>query len=296
MTYRFILFFLGVSCPIVSVESQVANPSFMMYESSQGDARIFSNIYFHPGRETDVIFHTSFIDCMLAVNSQFNAGVRLRYRTVRRESNLNITDAFSYNHKLLDSAYHYQRHGLTGAELLFRHPLNIRNLDVTVQHALGFPIGNQLQNHIDEGFLDWDGLSVQSQFFSNLYFRRIWIFLDMGYRIDNLQRSLFEKSKPYYFEVSLPVGILPGVFLNRRHYFFILSQYIPSGRFSRNWYNGLLGTSMEIAHSFQIGTGYKLFVTRNFELELIFSGFLSNQSTAFTYNLGFRKYFNRSLY
>lgn len=286
------LFFL-IYC--IRTNAQNANPSAILYEKGQADFRIFSNIYYEFDEPQKYYFNTSFLDLMAGVSSKFNAGLRIRYRNVVRADDFQFTDAFRFKNQNLDSLSNYKRHGISGAEVLFRHKLGTNGTWI-MQHAIGIPMGNQLEQHFDRGFLDWDGLILYSQIFHNRNLGRFNYFLDIGFRIENIQSASFSTSKPHFTSFSFPISFLPGFFLNKQNYFYFLSQINPV--LSHSVYESNANSISEIQKTlhFQLGIGYKLFCFSNWELEFISSWYRIQNKNAITLNLGIRKYFNRIIY
>lgn len=275
--------------------AQNANPSAMLYDRSQSDFRVFCNVYLENSNQKNHLFNTSFFDFMAGISNDVNIGVRLRYRMVEKADSLSLKDAFGFRNYALDNMGNYARHGLTGAELLIRHRMS-KSGKWTAQHALGIPLGNQLEQHFDRGFLDWNGLGWYTQIFHNRTMKRFNFFYDIGIRIENISRSSFSNTKTHYTTYGIPVSFLPGIFLGKQNYLYLLTQINPV--LAHSVFETVSGNESDIIQSihFQLGMGYKLFCFRSWELELISSLYRIDDKKAITANLGLRRYFNRILY
>lgn len=292
---RFIVGIVLLSSSLV-LKSQNANPSFMVYEQGQADVRFFANTYLEkPLKGSDYLFNTLFADVMAGTSGRVNVGLRIRYRTVLRDDDLGPGDAWTFQNRELDSVGNYKRHGLSGAELLIRHKIFGKLRGLSMQHSLGFPAGNQLQQHLNRGFLDWDGLTWHSQLFLNYLRGRFQIFSDLGVRAENLQARMFDKNRSSYFSIGYPCSVLPGFLMGRQHYLYALMQILPGHSFQRYASNGPLTTNFNFQH--QWGIGYKFFFLKKWELELIGSLFNPDgDRPAYTMNLGVRRFWGRLLY
>ncbi len=281
---------------LYSLTGQNANPSFMVYDRGQSDVRFFTNTYLEkPESGPDYLFHTLFADVMAGTSGRVNVGLRMRYRTVLRGEGLGPADAWTFQNKDLDSVGNYKRHGLAGAEILIRHNLLGSLNCLSMQHSLGVPAGNQLQQHLNKGFLDWDGLTWHSQLFLNYIAGKFQLFSDLGIRFENIHRRILDKNKPAYFTISYPCSVLPGILPNPRHYFYALIQLIPGHSFQRNGSDRSLSPDFNFQH--QWGMGYKFFFGKRWELEAIGSLFNPDaDNRAYTLNLGIRHYWGRVLY
>ncbi|MBK7232597.1 MAG: hypothetical protein IPH93_10125 [Saprospiraceae bacterium] len=279
----------------IGANAQNANPSAILYEKGQADFRVFTNIYYEYNKQQKYCFNTTFLDFMAAVSGKFNAGLRIRYRNVVRLDDFQFTDAFRFEKQKLDSLANYKRHGLSGAEVLFRHKLGTNSAWI-MQHSIGIPMGNQLEQHFDRGFLDWDGIILYSQIFHNRNLGRFNYFLDFGIRIENIQSASFSTSKPHYTSFSVPISFLPGFFLTKQNYFYLLSQINPVLAHSVYESNAKSVSEIQNDLHIQLGIGYKLFCFSNWELEFISSWYKNQDKNAITLNLGVRRYFNRILY
>ncbi len=224
------------------------------------------------------------------LNSKINVGIRPRLRRTLRTNHPTFLDLISSS-TAYNSNNSYARTTITGCELILRHPMNIGNSKITLQHQVGIPMRSDNEGNVKKAYIDWNGLSLSSQLFYSYYRNSYQVFVDFGYRFDNITRSTIFGLKQFFTYASLPLTVLPGYSMSSRNHIYVLLQY------SARW--AIQNQAANYYDPFhQYGLGYKLFFLKNYEIEFIGTRFFTsdNEKKAYTFNLGLRKIFGRDLY
>jgi hypothetical protein len=266
-----------------------ANYSTTLYAKGKGDIRIFTNLYqekiCNPTDSRYYHFLSIIPEGIFAFHHKYNLGIRAKLRSVTLASKFNFFSTFAFKE---NSQPFYSNYDVSSISPFIRHGFDLFGKTATAQHSISIPILTRKS----DGFIDWDGVSLQSQLFLNFTKKSINYFVDFGYLIENIDGTLFS-DEDLFIPISFPISFLPGYFLQRQHYVYLLSQFTPKWDFTRNL---IIPQGTTISFDFnpygQIGLGYKFFTNHGLEIEMIstyFSNFQKNH-TAFTWNLGLRKY------
>ncbi|HRI01700.1 MAG TPA: hypothetical protein PK006_11665 [Saprospiraceae bacterium] len=264
------------------------NRGSLFYQKGHGDARIFSN-YFREfrglvGGDVDQVFWSVYPEFMYGLNEHFNIGARLKLRSVVKASQLSFLEPLNQKStQFLD----YRKTALSSLQIVLRHSIGTK---WTAQHAVGIATGKNLSQN---GFVDWDGFTWQTQFFNDLHIGSWRLFSDIGFLSENINSDLFSNEKSHYFQNSFPINFLPGILFLQRHYIYSLINYTPQWIIKRKIrINGDTYIDHDFSSYFQLGIAYKYFY-RSWEFEGLLTLFkvLDDNQFAHTSNFGIRKYF-----
>lgn len=236
------------------------------------------------------IYNTTSATFIYGINSRFNLGIRPRLRKVYRSTHPNVSEFFQAS-SYFDSDISFSRLALSGMEFIVRHPIKLNNINFTLQHQLGLPLGQNLEGSSSEAYIDWDGWSMHSQIFYSYYKDPFQIFIEAGIRADNLTSGTLLGLSTYFTYASIPISALPGFSIDSRNHIYLLTQYTP------RWALQNQADSYYDPYA-NLGLGYKLFFLKNYEIEFIATRFFSNAmvNSSYTFNLGLRKIWGKNLY
>lgn len=239
--------------------------------------KVFNNLYTQKtGDEKGVLtdrstFFTSAVSLLYGVNSRFNAGINFRYRRVRNDA------LPSSPFGVLGSAGGGDtRQGITafGPQIRWAPIKSLPNF--SLQSTWSFAVGDELEGNSEQPFIDWNGSTWNTQLFNDLsvgnnfsFFTELdLIWEDIGGSEDNLNRF------------STPVTLILSYFPNPKTTIYALTGFSPF------WQS-------EFDYFAQAGLGTKYQITRNVEVELLYTAFTNKflqsiDGQASTINIGFR--------
>ena len=280
--YILVLILYLLNC---GAQNGLASFSTSTYKKGKGDLHLFTNLY--QERSTDKYIHFLNIipECIYGVRDNINIGLRLKLRSVDVSNDYQFFSSFDFKSNSAHATPYYQRQGISALSFILRHDAKIFKFNTSIQHTIGLPLQKKLSDY-QQGFLDWDGISLQSQVFLNRYSTNFNHFIEFSYLIENISKDLFNNNG-YYLPLTLNISYLPGYYINQQNYFYLLCQLSPKINFIKS-----LDNKVNFNSYGQFGIGYKYFLG-NYELESIISYFsyFKNSPLAMTYNIGIRKYF-----
>jgi len=240
--------------------------------------KIFNNLYTQVTRNDagDLsqrsTFFTTFITSLYGVSDRFNAGVEVRYRRV---SNAGFPSPITGVFQGGDASTHREGISTIGPKIRWAPIPKWGNF--SVQSALWFPVGNDLEGTANLPFFDWNGPTFWTQVFNDFTLgNRFSLFTE----IDVLWEDIGNSENGAFNRVSTPVTVIGSFFPNPKTTLYALSGYSPY------W-------TPNFDYFAQAGVGAKYQFTPKFELEALYTlftnGFLQeNNGRASTLNLGVR--------
>jgi hypothetical protein len=240
--------------------------------------RLFNNLYSQQTGSMDELqnrsnFFTGLFSVLYGVNDRFNAGFDLRYRRVLNSENPSSAfDVFGTNQDPTSF-----RQGLTYAGLKIRWAPIPKWENFSIQSAFGWGIGDSLEGSSNSPYIDWQGKSWWTQFFNDF---------DLGQQfslfteIDFLWEDIASTENGGFNRVSTPATIALNYFPEKNTSIYAIAGYSPF------W-------TPNFDYFYQAGLGLKYQVTRDFELELLYTHFdnqflADNSGRASTVNFGLR--------
>ncbi len=265
--------------PVITGGSNSANRYVVSAAIPKGtyEFKLFNNLYTQTlGNESNggsrSTFYTAAISALYGLNNRFNIGLAARYRFVRNDGlPSSPLAAFTFEKSPQN------RTGLTalGPQIRWAPFPSLKNF--SIQSALTFPIGRELAGSSDKPYIDWNGAVFHTQFFNDFtlsnsfsLFAEVDVLLeDIGFNVEN-----------HIFRLSTPVIGILSYFPTPQSTIYAISGFSPYWQQTFDYF-------------YQFGVGSKYQISPQFEVELLYTYFqnkflLSNDGSAFTYNLGLR--------
>ena len=276
-----------------------------LYDKGQYELHLFNNYYTQKetgereennfGRHN---FYSSLFALTYGLNSRANIGLGIKMRSANQDitTTSGVFKALRFKnqgilfHEEDEGIIGYNRSGITGIYPFIKYApfASISNLSIT--HTLTIPIGSELEGNAQNGFIDWDGISINNQLFYTKPFstNKEWFF-DIGIHFENLGKHIYDGDESGYTQLSLPFTSILNVFPNQRFTYYGLINLTP--RYGISYGDS---TNYSFDPFAQVGAGIKYFVLEKLELELLYTSFLNTTEnrTAHTFNIGLR-YINR---
>lgn len=283
------LFSIGVLCSLFLVtQAQESDWRYILSSTiPQGtiEAKLFNNLYTQQTRTltegplTDrSSFFSSGLSFLYGVNSRFNAGFDLRYRSVRNDV------ASSSPFKVLSfENTQTSRHGLTNIGPKIRYAPFEALPKFSIQSAWWLPTGDDLEGTIFKPYSDWNGSSFLTQFFSDFSLGNKWALFA---EVDFFMEDISKKEAGGFNRISVPVTTIFSFFPTKGVTLYAMGGYSPY----LSWTGKEKGDK---DYFVQGGMGAKYQFSPAFEIELLYTAF-SNEYLHFiggkaaTFNLGFR--------
>ena len=241
------------------------------------ELKVFNNLYSQTipsdngAGERSSFFTTSFSG-FYGLSSKFNIGVTGRFRKVRNNS----ADATAFSVFGADELSN-SRAGLTSLGPQIRYAPNPNWPNFSIQSSVVFPIGEDLAGNSERPYIDWNGVTWNTQFFNDFDLgTKFSIFTE----VDLLIEDIGALENGHSNRVSTPATVILSYVPTSK-----LVIYGISG-FSPYWQSGF-------DYFAQVGVGTKYQFTSRHEMELLYTKFTNkflNQvgGEAQTFNLGFR--------
>lgn len=217
-------------------------------------------------------FFTTSLSALYGLNSRLNIGINTRFRKVR--NNALPSSPFSVFGSDLQSN---SRAGLTAIGPQVRWAAVPKWSNFSIQSSIVFPIGENLTGDPVSPYIDWDGITWNTQFFNDVSIgTKFSLFTELDLLIEDIGAS----SKGRINRVSTPATIIYSYVPTNQLTFYAL------GGFSPFWQS-------EFDYFTQCGLGTKYQITPNFEFELLYTAFSNKflnetNGKAATFNLGIR--------
>ena len=236
----------------------------------------FSNLYHQSTGESNgnskSTFFTQNISVLAGVLPRFNAGFDLRYRQV---SNTGAEGSRFDVFNLEQTAT--TRQGITGVGPKIRYAPFTRLPNFSIQSTYWIATGKDLRGNSDRPYIDWDGDTWFTQFFNDFTIgQRFSLFTELDFLWEDIGKQ--EDGRINRF--STPVQTILSFFPNPKTTLYAIGSYSPYWQEKYDYF-------------YQGGLGAKYQVTRQFELEVLYTQFrnsylLSTDGSASTINFGVR--------
>lgn len=264
-----------------------------LYERGQYEVSLFNNYYAaqRPAATTryNENYLTPTLSALFGINGRINAGLDIKMRSVTFGPQDQIATLeslkFSNQGRLTDNSG-YARAGITAIGPKVKYQPFKRNADLTFQHALHIPLGNG-QDGI--GFIDWEAPSLYNDvFYDKPIGAKASLFVQLGIHLENMNQGFLGSGDGYY-KMSAPLNVIYNYFASKKSTLYGLVNIAPSMGSSR------AGEQTNRANEsyYQLGGGYKYFVTDRLQAEVLYTKFWQpsiEDFSAQTFNLGLRYY------
>jgi len=246
------------------------------------ELKLFNNLYSQRDVDSEgalafrSTFFTSNLSLLYGVTDRFNAGVELKYRRVDySDLPSSAFDVFKF-----DNPNGITRTGITGLALKIRAAPFKELKGFSLQSTLTFPTSDDLEGTSELPYIDWNGATFWTQFFYDFDIgTNFSLFTEIDFLIENIGEEP-EDGNPFVNRVSTPVSVIFSYFPNPKTTIYALGGFSP-------YYLS------DFDYFAQAGVGLKYQISRNFELETLFTAFtteflLDTGGNASTINLGAR--------
>ncbi|MEM1319119.1 MAG: DUF547 domain-containing protein [Bacteroidota bacterium] len=267
---------VGLSSPIGNNSSRYVVSAAIPKGTTE--TKLFNNLYTERTRSSSdgdftrrANFLTSWLSFLYGVSNTFNAGFDLRYRRV------SVTDGNTSPLNVLTNNADSRRHGVTSIGPKIRWAPVKEWSNFSVQSAIWFPIGDDLQGNESQPFIDWDGAAWVTQVFNDFPIgSNFTLFTEIDLWIEDIGSS----SDGDLNRVSTPATVIVSYFPNPKTTFYALTNFSPFWQSDFDYFA-------------QAGVGAKYQVTSRFELEALYTGFTNKflrdtNGRASTFNIGVR--------
>jgi len=238
-------------------------------------------------------FLNHFLNFTIGYTSRVNFGLGFKFRSVNQDrsttdrlfSALNYeNEDFLFNEN--NQSLSYARTGLTNIYPSIRYTPFEDKPSLSVSHILYIPIGSALEGNDDTGFLDWEGFSLQNSVWydKDLAYNKS-IFFDGTLLFENMGAHVWGKESGFA-QIGLSATVIYSRHFEGSWTLYGLGNLTP--RIGVN-NNGQSKNVTFLPYS-QIGVGLKKYVTKNIELESLYTTFYDGTPDRFaqTFNLGLR--------
>lgn len=271
-----------------------------LYPKGKYEVHIFNNYY----TQKDILngssdynsrtsFFTSTSQFLYGVSNKINLGLILKFRSV----NQNIQelspffDALSFKNDGYTQndvgTIGYSRTGLTAIGASFKYQPFKDFANISFQHSLYIPIGQDLGGNEETGWIDWGNPSFYNQFYyDSMLGDNFSLFLEFSLILENISGAIIQNNSGFY-QFSTPMTLILNYYLDQASSFYLLANAAPRWAYTVN--EDLQQNGISDPYS-QFGIGYKLYVSQKIQLETLYTGFYSSVSgrAASTINFGFR--------
>ncbi len=245
------------------------------------ELKIFNNLYSQQTGSVEELtnrstFFTTSVSAIYGVTNRFNAGLEFRYRRV-----LNSplpSSAFDVFQGGNESTVFRQGVTAIGPRVRFAPIPAWRNF--SIQSTLSFPVGQDLAGTSDSPYIDWNGVSFNTQLFNDKTLgSNFSLFTELDFFIEDIGPASGNHANRF----STPVTAIVSYFPNQKTTLYALGGFSPFWQSTFDYF-------------MQGGFGGKYQFTPNFEIELLYTGFTNkflNETggKAATYNIGIRSNF-----
>ena len=245
------------------------------------EVKVFNNLYSQRtvanGELSDrSTFFTTSISAIHGFTNRFNAGVEIRYRRVLNEAlPSSAFEVFQSGHG--GTVF---RQGITALGPRIRFAPIPKWQNFSIQSTLSFPIGKNLAGTSEQPYIDWNGISFNTQLFND---KAIGNHFSLFTELDFFIEDLGPVSANHANRFSTPVTAIISYFPNTKTTIYGLSGFSPFWQSTFDYF-------------VQAGIGTKYQFTPNFELEFLYTKFSNKFLTqsggkAETINFGIRSNF-----
>lgn len=259
-----------------------ANPSLIPRSNAQSryvvsstipqgtyEFKFFNNLYSQDVNDQRSTFFTTAFSGLYGLNNRVNIGIAGRFRAVSNHTGESSPfDVIGFRNTTS------QRLGITALGPIVRIAPVPRWKNFSIQSTFTFPIGNELSGN---PWIDWDGAFWNTQLFNDFTLgNKFSVFTELDFLIEDIGFNPETAS----FRVSTPVTLIGSYFPNPKTTLYLITGYSPFWQANFDYF-------------YQAGAGAKYQFTKDFEIELLYTGFrnkfiLQNNGNAATFNLGVR--------
>lgn len=281
----------------VSSNENIRYQPTRLYAHKEFEVKWFSNYYIqlqngnNSNQKTYSSFYTQIITSTVGTKWNLNIGPILRLRSVTQFSKGDASFLSGIKHQNIpfntNDNITYARYGITAAGAQLRHELKTKSGRTFLMiHSLYVPTLKEAEGNQEFGFTDWEGLQYWLQVWFDRNISEKWnIFYDFGIFADNLSLKLI-RPDPIFFQLTNNNNVIVNYFPVNKHTVYGLINVSPQlGIFNQDGNNSFSGGGYG-----QAGVGYKYFISKNLELELLGSLFFDTVEgrSAQTLNFGIR--------
>lgn len=242
------------------------------------ETKIFNNLYTQQtrsnpegGLDARSNFFTTSVSFLYGLSNRFNAGFDLRYRRVSNTA-ANVSPL-----NVLTNNATSRRSGITNIGPKIRWAPFEQLTNFSVQSALWFPIGTDLQGNNTQPYIDWDGATWNTQLFNDFSIGSSFsLFTELDFLLEDIGRP----SEGDLNRFSTPATVILSYFPNPKTTLYALTNFSPYWQSNFDYFA-------------QAGLGAKYQVNPNLEFELLYTAFTNqflanNNGQASTFNIGVR--------
>lgn len=249
------------------------------------EAKLFNNLYTQQTRASKDVplsdrssFFSSGLSFLYGVNSRFNAGFDLRYRSVRNDlASSSPFKVLSFENTMSS------RHGITNIGPKIRYAPFESLPKFSIQSAWWFATGDDLEGSVDKPFSDWNSSTFLTQFFSDFSLGNKWaLFAELDFFMEDIAKA----EAGGFNRISVPVTAIFSYFPVKDVTLYAIGGYSPY----LSWTGQVKGDK---DYYVQGGVGAKYQFSPAFEIELLYTAFTNEYlkfvgGKAATFNIGFR--------
>lgn len=282
-----------------------------LYDKGEFEVNFFNNYFAQQSNldqennEWRTGFFSNLVQVLVGVTPRFNAGFDIQYRSVSSQprSNASFFDAANYQNegRIIgenDASLGYTRTGFSRWGPKVKYLPFKKQSNISVQHTLylPFPSDATLQGDSDTGWLDWNDPIFWTQvFWDKSLSPQVNIFAEADLVLENAGKVM-RKQESGFYQVSTPMTVILSYFPRDEIIFYGLGGYAPQ------WFSvvdipdvGETTTSTSYVPYNQLGLGFKYLLNTRYQFEILVTDFnqTAENSSAATYNFGFRYIFKK---
>jgi len=283
-----------------------------LYDKGEFEVNFFNNYFakqsnlHNEGFENRTGFFSNLVQVLIGINPRFNAGFDVQFRSVSSQPRRNASffDAANYQNEgniygVTDSYLGYTRTGFSRWGPKIKYLPFKKQSNISVQHTLYLPAPSDvpLQGDGTTGWLDWNDPIFWTQvFWDKSVSPQINIFAEADLVLENAGKVMRKKESGFY-QVSTPLTFILSYFPRDEIIIYGLGGYAPQ------WFSvvdipdgdGETTTSTDYVPYNQLGVGIKYLLGKRYQFEVLATDFnqTDENSTAATYNFGFRYIFKK---
>jgi len=243
------------------------------------ELKLFNNLYSQTTGSEDndngerSTFFTSSLSYLYGINSKFNLGAEVRFRRV---SNTDLPSAplgFDVFKGKGDDENRQTRTGITGLGPKIRWAPFKKLSHFSLQSTLLIPFEDDQEGIDDKPFIDFNNATWITQFFYDFDIGNSFsLFTELDFSIEDIGKRKetggFGPNGGAFNRFSTPLTVIFSYFPNPKTTLYFLTNYGPQ-------YNKDLIGGWNYDYFYQVGTGVKYQITKNFELEFLYTAFRS---------------------
>jgi len=304
----------GVKSPIFDIKPIKAGKqrfyTSALYKAGEFEVNLFNNLFTEKSKKAVVdsngvfqgyekrkftdrtTFNSTFIQLMFGVTPRINIGLDSRFRTVsyNASSSDDPLGVFKFENNPVDSTFSYSRVAFSALGPRVKYIPFKKYGNISVQHTLYFPtVKNSEAGNIGEkGWIDWKGLTLWNQmYYDQAIGDKFAIFAEVDLLLENFSTAWGNDEAGWQF--STPVTIIPSYFPNNSLVFYGLIGSAPQWWVAKDVNNPVQKNTLSYNPFNQYGLGFKYLITKNWQLELLYTEFFNAKPTvARTFNFGIR--------